>query len=172
MKKISKVLLWFGIAIVVVLDITLTIYLLNYNKYNVSVFGDKSLLVMNRKIDKFEKGDLLVVKKNENSEIKVEDNVFFYDTISKETIVNFGKVNVVNEKEGADSTFMMSNNYILSDENIIGKADTVKVYSGLGAIIGFLSSRWVFLIVIIVPILVLFIYELYLLVLEVKKSKK
>lgn len=164
--------MWIFVGAILLIDIVLTIYLLNYNKYNVSVFGDKSLLIMTKKIDKFEKGDLLVVTKNDNSEVKVGDYVFFYDTFSKEAIVNYGKVYKVYSNPGSENTFEMSNNFLLSDETFIGKGETAKVHSGLGAIIGLLSSRWVFLIVIIVPILLLFMYEFYLLVLEVKKSKK
>ena len=41
---------------------------------------------------------------------------------------------------------MMSNDYILSDESIIGKADTAKIYHKWGSVLGFITSRWVFLI--------------------------
>jgi len=171
MKKILKYVLWIFIAIIILIDIVLTVYLLNYNQYNVAEFGDKSILIMDKKIDKFEKGDLLIVKKNENKEFKVGDNVFFYDTVSKETIVNFGKINEVNDNKEKENTFIMSNDYLLSDESIIGKADTAKVYSKWGSIIGFITSRWVFLIFVIIPILVLFLYQLYLLILEIKKAR-
>lgn len=171
MKKILKYIMWPVITIIIIIDVLLTIYLLNYNQYNVAVFGDKSFLVMNKKIEDFKKGDLLVVKKNENSEFKVGDHVFFYDTMSKETIVNYGKINAVNDNKDKPNSFIMSNNYLLSDESIIGKGETSKVYSGWGSILSFITSRWIFLIFIILPILVLFIYEAYLLVLEIKKAK-
>ena len=171
MKKILKYVMWFFIAIVITIDIGLTIYLLNYNQYNVAEFGDKSILVMTKKIDNFEKGDLLLVKKNKNDEYKVGDYVFFYDTISKESVVNYGKINAVNDNKDKPNSFIMSNNYLLSDENIIGKGETSKTYSGWGSIIGFVTSRWIFLIFIIVPILILFLYQLYLLILEIKKAK-
>lgn len=172
MKKGLKGLLFLVIGVVIVLDVVLTIYLLNYNKYNVSVFGKKSLLIMTKKLENFEKDDLLIVEKAEDSEYKVGDHVFFYDTSSKESIVNYGKINKIDENEGLDNTFVMNDNFLLSYENIIGKSETVKVYSGLGGLLGLLASRWVFLIVIILPITVLFMYQLYLLILEVKKSKK
>ncbi len=171
MKKILRYILWPVITIIIVIDVILTIYLLNYNQYNVAVFGNKSFLVMNKKIEGFKEGDLLIVKKNENSEFKAGDHVFFYDTISKETIVNYGKINAVNDNKDKPNSFIMSNNYLLSDENIIGKGETSKVYSGWGSILGFITSRWIFLIFIILPILVLFIYEAYLLVIEIKKAK-
>jgi len=171
MKKILKYVLWVFIAIVIVIDISLTVYLLNYNQYNVAEFKDKSILIIDKKIDRFEKGDLVVVKKTPNKDFKVGDNVFFYDTDPKATIVNFGKINEVNDNKELNNTFMMSNDYILSDESIIGKADTAKVYHKWGSVLGFITSRWVFLIFVIIPILVLFLYQLYLLILEIKKAK-
>lgn len=171
MKKILKYVLWVFIAIVIVIDISLTVYLLNYNQYNVAEFKDKSILIIDKKIDRFEKGDLVVVKKTPNKDFKVGDNVFFYDTDPKATIVNFGKINEVNDNKELNNTFMMSNDYILSDESIIGKADTAKIYHKWGSVLGFITSRWVFLIFVIIPILVLFLYQLYLLILEIKKAK-
>ena len=42
----------------------------------------------------------------------------------------------------------------------------------IGGILAILESRWVFLLFIILPILFIFLYELYEFVLEVKKSLK
>lgn len=172
MKKIIKTILWLVVALMLIIDVALTLYLLHYNKYNVSVIGETSLLIMNNKIDKFEKGDLLLVKKTPNSELKVGDHIFFYDTTEKEVVVNYGKINEVNENPGLDSVFVMNEKYLLGYDNVIGKGETATVYSGIGSIIGVLASRWVFLIVIILPITVLFLFQLYLLLNEIKKAKK
>lgn len=168
----KKILFWTFIGIVLVLDVLLTIYLLSYNQYNVSAFGDKTLLVMTTKLSDYNKGDLLLITKVPNSEFKVGDQIFFYDTTSKESVVNYGKINKVNENPKATNSFIMSNDFLLSDENVIGKSDNVKVFAGMGAILGFISSKWVFLFIVIVPILILFLYELYLLIDELKKAKK
>lgn len=172
MKKMKKTLFWTFIAIVLMLDVVLTVYLLSYNQYNVSTFGDKTLLVMTTKLSDYDKGDLLLITKVPNSEFKVGDQIFFYDTSSKESVVNYGKINKVNENPKATNSFIMSNDFLLSDENVIGKTEDVKVYAGVGAILGFIASKWVFLFIVIIPILILFIYELYLLIAELKKAKK
>ena len=49
MKKILKYVLWVFIAIVIVIDISLTVYLLNYNQYNVAEFKDKSILIIDKR---------------------------------------------------------------------------------------------------------------------------
>lgn len=172
MKKILKILLWLVVAVIVVVDVTLTLYLLNYNKYNVSVIGDKSLLVMKNKIDKFNEGDLVVVTKEKGSEYEKGEYIFFYDTSTKEVVLNYGKINEIEKDEGYETVFTMNNNYLLGEEKLIGKGETAKIYPGVGSVIAVLSSRWVFLLVIIVPITVLFLFQLYLLIQEVKKVRK
>ena len=172
MKKIGKTLLWIVVGFIIIVDIALTVYLLNYNQYNVAEFGDKSVLIMNKKLADYQDGDLLLVKKTENKEIKAGDNIFYYDTTSLENLINYGRIIKVNDNPNGDNTFIMENSDILGYDTVIGADKDVKVYSGWGKIIGTLSSRWVFLFVIIVPILVLFLYQLYLLVQELKDYKK
>ena len=72
----------------------------------------------------------------------------------------------VNSKE---STFTLNGDYLLSSEYFIGKLDTSKVYHNLGSVLNFLESRLGFLFLIIFPIFVLFIYEIFMVIEEIKK---
>ena len=72
---------------------------------------------------------------------------------------------VVNEKE---VTFVMDGDYPISSEYVIGKSSTSKSYSNLGSILSVLESRYGFLFIVIFPILILFIYEIYAAIKELK----
>ena len=61
---------------------------------------------------------------------------------------------------------------VVAYEAIIGNTTDIKVYPKWGGIIATLTSRWVFLFVIILPILILFLYQVYLLSKELKKGRK
>ncbi len=172
MRKIGKMVLWVVVGFILVIDILLTVYLLNYNQFNVAEFGNKSILVMNKNIENYQKGDLLIVKQTDNKDIRTGDYIFFYDTSSKENIINYGRVMIVNSNPKGANSFIMDNDYLLGQDSIIGANNDVQIYPGWGSLVGFLSSRWVFLFVIIMPILVLFLYQLYLFVLELKKVKE
>lgn len=188
MKKIGKYILWIVVTLVVLIDVLLTVYLLNYNQYNVAEFGNKTVLIMNGKlgVEDFKKGDLVVVNKTANKEIRTNDAIFFYytGTNDQKDVVYYSKVKMVNSNPNGDNTFIMpvrsksekagdqSMDYLLAQENVIGRADDVKVYPAIGAVIGLLSSKWVFLFAVILPILVLFLYQLYLLLQELKRAKK
>lgn len=172
MSKILRFFFWLIVSVLLIIDVFVTVYLLNYNKYNVSQFGKNSILIMDEELDKFKSGDLLVVNKNKNEDIKVGDYIFFYDIKSKENIVNYGKVNStykVNEKE---TTYTMSDNFPLSSEYVIGKGETAVVISELGAILSVIASRWGFLFLVIFPIAILFIVQIYLFIVELGKVKE
>lgn len=153
-----------GIAIV------LTVCLLNYNDYNITELGDKTLIIVRDDELKpdFDKGDLVVVKKNNSSDIKIGDKIFFYDTYKNQISVNLGNViekEVVNDEE---VTYTMNGNYLLSSEYVIGKSSTSSRYENIGSILAVLESRFGFLFIIIFPILILFIYEIYAVIVELK----
>ncbi len=172
MKKIRKISFWTLVSLLVIVDVIVTIYLLNYNRYNVSQFGKYSVLTIEEQIGEFKKNDLLIVGKNANDDIKVGDYIFFYDIKSKDSIVSYGKVNSTYKVNEEETTYTMSNNFPLSSDFVIGKGETATVFSGVGLILLFLASRWGFLFTIILPVAVLFIYEIYLFILEIKKDTK
>lgn len=166
------ILFWLFITLLVVVDVFVTVYLLNYNEYNVAQFGQYSILIMDDKLSDFDKGDLLIVKKNKNEDIKVGDFIFFYDTKSEDNIINYGKVNSTYKVNDKETTFTMSDNYPLSSEYVIGKSETSKVYSEIGLLLSVVASRWGFLFLIIFPIAVLFIIQIYLFIIELGKVKE
>ena len=162
-------------TIYLIIVIILTVFMLNFNDYNVTVLGNKSfILMMDEKLEGYKKGDLLVVEKKPNDEINIGDMAFFYetDTVKKEVNINLGKV--INKRKITDeeTTFTMEGNVEFSSEYVIGTTNTTKAYSGIGGVISVLESRWVFLLLVVLPILFIFLYEIYAIALEVKKQLK
>ena len=60
MKKVARTIL---ICIYFIITILITYCLLSYNKYNVSEFKDKYLLVLKENNKYYHKSDLLIIKK-------------------------------------------------------------------------------------------------------------
>ena len=173
MKKVLKFLLGIVIAIYIIIASGLTICLLNYNDYNLTVIGKNTFIIVEDDELKpdFKKGDLVIVKRNDDSEIEKGDKIFFYNGYQNQISVNLGDVVSNNKVTENESTFTMENNLKLSSKYIIGKAETSKVYSGLGTVLSILESRWGFLFLIILPVLLMFIYLIYAVVMEVKKPE-
>lgn len=172
MKKVLKIIGFILITIYSVIAITLTVFLLNYNDYKITELGNKSLIIVkdNSLSPSYEKGDLVFVTKNESSEVNKGDKIFFYDIIDKNTVdINIG--NVIDKKNinKNEAVYTMNGNYTLNQEYFIGKVATSKVYHNVGSILNILESRLGFLFIIIFPILIFFIYEIYMIIQEIKK---
>lgn len=175
--KMKKVLKIFGIVLGVIyclIAITLTICLLNYNDYNITELGDKTLIIVrdDELEPNYQNGDLVIVSKNPNKDILVGDKIFFYNTIEKQVTVNIGNVVAKENITSKESTFTMNGDYQLSSEYVIGKTETSKVYHSLGSVLSVLESRIGFLFLIIFPILIVFIYEIYAVIKEIKSPNE
>ena len=171
MKKVVKIFGLLIVAVYMVVAVFLTVCLLNHNKYHITELGKKSLIIVSDDDlePKYVKNDLVVVYKNNNEDIKSGDYVFFYNAYQNQVSVNLGKIiksTRVNEKE---YTYTLEGNLEVSSQYVIGKSETSKAYSNMGLVLKVLESRLGFLLIIILPILVLFIYQIYAVILEVKR---
>lgn len=176
MKNFFKIV---GVIILIpyiIVAITLTVFLLNYNEYGVTEIGGKTLITVNDDAlePTYKKGDLLVVKNQNPDEINANDYIFFYERNQekKTVIINLGKVISKRKINDTETTFKLEGDVDYSSEYVIGSNNDVKKYSSIGSIISALESRWVFLFFIIIPLLFVFLYEIYEFVIEVKKNMK
>ena len=176
MKNFLKIL---GVIILipyVIIAITLTVFLLNYNDYGVTEIGGKTLIIVNDDSlqPNYKKGDLVVVDNAKNDDINENDYIFFYEESreKKTVIINLGRVISKKEVNETETTYKLEGDVDFSSEYVIGTTKDAKVYSSLGSVLSVLESRWVFLIFIIIPILFIFLYEIYEFILEVKKNMK
>lgn len=171
MKKVLKIFGGILVTIYILIAVVLTACLLTYNDYKISVFGDRSLIILedNELAPKYKKGSLLIVKKNSNDDIKQGDEIFFYNTYKNKVVVNVSKVNKVKKVTDTETTYTINGKYEISSQYVIGKADTTTVINDVGSILSVLESKWGFLLVIVFPISLLFIYELYIIIREIKE---
>lgn len=148
----------------------MTILLLNRNNYNVTEFGDTSLIIIDSEIssEKYLEGDLLLVKKVRLDKINVGDEIFAYSVDEKQ--VPHVNVGVVGEVYLDEKAIAYENGSGFSSEYIIGK--TTKVFHKYGTILSIFQSKWGFLFLILVPCFLIFIYELYALIIEIKYGEE
>lgn len=170
LKVVKKVLIgifavaFFGIVI------TLTVFLLNF-KYGVTKLGDKSLIIIRDAIssEKYKKGDLVIVESQKFEEIKVGDEIFAYKIAKDGTVsVDLGTVGAISKSTSAsvDDAIAYENGNSYSMDYVIGKS--TKVYNKIGTFLGVVESKWGFLFIILVPCFLVFIYQLYSLIVEIK----
>ncbi len=167
LNKIKKFFIGLLIAIFSIFALIMTILLLNFNKYGVTVFGDKSLVIMRYDVasENYKKGDLVIVQSVDFEDIKVGDEIFAYSTVKSKDKVTVVLGNV-GEIYPSQRTIAYSNSASFSQEYIIGKA--VKTYSGVGKYLAVVESKWGFFFAILVPGFIIFIYEIYALIVEIR----
>lgn len=174
MKKIGS-FIWNIIVVAwLIVAIFVTVCLLSYNDYRVIKFGNSSLLIMDSDElePDFHEGDLLIVKRNSDKMINVNDKVFYYNTAKdSNTLIYTGTVNDKREVTKTETTFDVEGQKV-SSEHIIGKFDTVKVFHNFGTILGVFTSKWGFMFLVIFPTLFAIIYEIIAIFEAVREAKK
>ena len=148
----------------VIVAITFTLCLLNYNEYSVTEFGNNTLiLITDSSLEPdYMDGDLVVAKKGNLNNIEVGEKIFFYN----DKDIKLGEVKQVNKYEGVSTTFILDGNHQVIEDDIIGSEKNVKVYSTIGKILSVLESKWGFLFLIIFPSVLAFLHEIFQVVVE------
>jgi len=144
----------------------MTVLLLNFNDYGVTQFGETSLIIIDEAIsnDNYKKGDLVIVKNKKLEKYNIGEDVFAYKVDAKGNVsVDLGKVGNIYPEEDAIS-FENGSNY--SMEFVSGTPD--KIYNDIGTYLSVIESKWGFLFIVLVPSFLIFVYEVYALIVEIK----
>lgn len=169
MKVVRNIIVGFIAVVYFVFVIVNTIFMLNINDFGVTQFDDKTFVVIKSNIssDKYKKGDLVIVQKPRFDQIKIEDELFVYK-IKKDgsPIIDIGVVGDLHDRNKAVS---FDNGAGYEMDYIIGKES--KVIPEIGTYFGLVQSQWGFLFIILVPSFLIFIYELYAIIVEIKYGK-
>ena len=170
LKKIKKVLIWVVAIIFFAFVIAMTILLLNFNKYGVTQFNDKTLIIIRDEIssENYKKGDLVIVNSVKIDQINQNDELFAYKVASDGSVsIDLGTVDQVQVET---NTVIFENGSAYGIDYVVGESS--KVYEDVGTYLGIIESRWGFLFIILVPCFLTFIYQLYNLIVEIKYGKE
>ena len=124
----------------------------------------------------FYSGDLILIKKCDTSKLTEGDIICFHTIINNEYALNTDRIEKIDENENMRSYTTKGDNNAISDTHIISDGDIVGKYVGklskFGHVMDFLSSSMGFLIVIVLPMLLFFIYQVYHLIMVSINLKK
>lgn len=169
LKSIGKILLIVFLILYLTLEVFVTVCLLNFNEQRITEIGNTSLLIVDEGFsEEYEKGDLLIVKKGDGSEVNVTDMIFFYNP-GENFVINYAEVENVLESNDY-YTYIIGGDYNVYYDHYIG--NDVTQLKGVGTILAILESQLGFLILIILPTMIAVIFEIYAIVMEVIELKK
>ena len=113
----------------------------------------------------FNAGDLIVIQKCDTGRLQPGDIVTFHTIINQEYTLNTHRIAEVQRENGLRSFVTKGDNNDIADVRMISEGDIVGKYvgwlPGFGRVVDFLSSSTGFLLVIVLPLLVFFIYHVY-----------
>lgn len=160
----------FGIYVVVAVFVT--ICLLEYNNYNVTEFGDYSLVIIpSGEVGAgFKKGDLVIV--NKKAEVNIGQKVFFYNTYDSKIEISLAEVADIEKITNTESTYTLEGERKISSQYVLGPASPVTVVKGVGTVLSILESKWGFLFIIVLPALLAFIYQIGVVISELRNNKE
>lgn len=166
----TKFLLNLITIIYFIIAIILTICLLSYNEYRVTEIGDYVLVLsVDEELDDIsQKGDLIIVKKASNKSINKGDKVFFYTKQDNEVIISAANIVQKEQAFGSGYNYLFEGDIRISDRHLIGKVEDSTKLHYLGTILKILESRLVFLFLIVFPTFIIFLYEGYKMIMEIK----
>lgn len=166
LQKIKSFIVGLLMFIFFAFALSMTILLLNYNKYGVTQFGNTTLVIINDRIssETFKKGDLVLVESQKLTDLKLGEEIFVYRIENGGSVsIEVGKVGQIYLEEDAVA---FENGDIFSNQFVIGTAD--EIYNDIGTYLAIIESKWGFLFIVLVPCLLIFIYEVYALIVEIK----
>ena len=107
----------------------------------------------------FRTGDMIVIRKCDPSKLVEGDIITFHTIINNQYALNTHRIAQIHETNGVRSYVTKGDNNAIADGDIVGKY--VTKIPVMGKVMDFLSSSIGFLVVIVLPLLVFFIYQVY-----------
>lgn len=113
----------------------------------------------------FRQGDLIVIRKCDPAKLKEGDIITFHTIINNEYALNTHRISEIQDMGGVRSYVTKGDNNLIEDVHMIADGDIVGKFvtklPGVGKVMSFLSSSIGFLVVIVLPLLLFFIYQVY-----------
>ncbi len=146
------------LSIYILFVLFITMLLFTFNKFSNSVIFDTTIIGNTTNIGKYNRGDLLIVSKK--TPININDKILFYDTKSGKNFLNYTSVLDIIKTNDTETTYVIRDNVFLSSEYVIGNFNDIKSVPFLGYLYMLFTSKIGYLLFIIIPVIISFIFEL------------
>jgi len=154
-----------------IIAITVTVLLLSFNDYNCSEIGGYTVYIV--KDDSLEpeykEGSILLIKSTSDKHVNVGDELFFYKVINSTEYEFVTRTLQGKTQQGRHIIYNVGEDETYDTTYFVGKTQDVTVIEGpWGTILSILESKWGYLFCIVIVSLLLFLQEVFDLVIEIK----
>lgn len=154
-----------------IIAIAVTVLLLSFNDYNCSQIGGYTVYIVKDDAlePKYKQGSILLVKSTTDKRIEVGDELFFYKIINSSEFEFVSRTLQAKTQQGRHTIYNVENGETYDTSYLVGRAEDTKVIGGpAGTILSILESKWGYLFCIVIVSLLLFLQEVFDLVIEIK----
>ena len=157
-------------VIYAIIAITVTVLLLSFNEYNCSEIGGYTVFIVGDDSlePEYNEGSILLIKETSDKHVKVGDELFFYQVINSQEYEFVSRTLEGKTQQGNHILYQVNEGEIYDASYFIGKAEDTIVIEGWGWLLSVLESRWGYLFCIVIVSLLLFLQEVFDLIIELK----
>ena len=163
MKRVLRFILSLIEVLIILYAIVITSFVLCRNKYGFTQIGDYTFTSIQESdvpsLEDVKAGQLLLIKKSKG--IQKGDRIYYYVAQDEAYTIRNDYVSKVSESNGQTLYGIERNNELITvfESRVLGKYSNT--LNHLGTILDFLESRTGFLCCVLLPVLLVFIYQLY-----------
>ena len=169
----KKTIITILVTIYAVIAVLTTICLLAYNDSHISTFGSTSLIIVDSKDLEdigLNMGDIAFVTKSKN--LNQNDKVFCYEVYNGEVSITVSTIKDVQQDERSKTNkYELTDGRIIDYNFILGPANSFSKMPKVGFVLKVLESKFGYLFLVVLPTLLLFLYELYTIVMQIKDGR-
>ena len=168
MKRILGSILF---VIYSIIAIAVTVLLLSYNDYNCSEIGGYTVYIVKDDAlePEYKQGSILLIKSTSDKHVQEGDDVFLYKVVNSAQYELVVRTLTQKTQQGSRIVYAVSDGENYAYDYFIGKVDEVTVIEGpWGTILSILESKWGYLFCIVIVSLLLFLQEVFELIIELK----
>lgn len=162
MKKALKIT-WSILQVLIIIYVILITSLLFFeNKYGFTQFGNTVIHNVDKidakNIKGVKDGDLLIIKGKKK--LDVGDTAYYYAVYNDKYIIVQDKITKLRrDRDNYLYTLDKDNPIVISSTRVIG--NKIKTYHGVGRVLRVVESRTGFIFYVLLPIMIVFIYQVY-----------
>lgn len=179
LKIAGSVLAW--ILLIFALLITIMVFTSDKNNGVPSLFGRMPMTVESASMEPtFKEGDLIISKEIDDiNDLKVDDVISFWtnEIVEGQNVVNTHRIVEIKDDNGTKAFVTKGDNnenndsYLVYPSKIVGKWTGTRL-GGVGIILKFLKTKTGFLVCILIPMAIFFLFELFKLIMVIVQMKQ
>ena len=167
MKRVLGAILF---VIYSIIAIAVTVLLLSFNEYNCSEIGGYTVYIVRDDAlePEYKEGSILLIKETSDKHVQVGDEIFLYKVINSQEYEFVSRTLESKTQQGRHVVYGVSEEESYDTTYFVGKAEDTIVIEGWGWLLSILESKWGYLFCIVIVSLLLFLQEVFDLIIEIK----